>query len=78
MDIWTVPLIFVVLIICAIGFVSVRKLSKLDPVIRGKDSAIPEAIEEHPFALNPIIWVILVGVIFMSIVITYYAASSSY
>ena len=61
MDIWTVPLVFVIVIICLIGFASVRKWHRADPVVNGQDSAIPEAIEEHPFTLNPIIWVILVA-----------------
>ena len=34
------------------------------------------AIEEHPFTLNPIIWIVLVAVFFIGIVIFYYAASS--
>ena len=47
-------------------------------LVNGQDSAIPKAIEEHPFTLNPIIWVIAVAGIFMFIVIFYYATSSSY
>ncbi|WP_318615974.1 hypothetical protein [Sporosarcina sp. YIM B06819] len=78
MDIWTVPMIIIITIICAIGLASVRKWHRVDPVVDGEDSAIPEAIEEHPFTLNPIIWVILVALMFMFIVIFYYAASSSY
>lgn len=76
MDIWTVPLIIVILIICLIGIKSVRKWNKADPVVDGKDSSIPEAIEDHPFTLNPIIWVILVASAFTFIVIFYYATSS--
>ena len=76
MDIWTGPLIVVVLIICMIGIASVRKWHRADAVVDGQDSAIPEAIEDHPFTLNPIIWVILVAAFFMGIVIFYYATSS--
>lgn len=78
MDIWIVPMIIVVAIICAIGLASARKMHRTDAAVNGQDSAIPKAIEEHPFTLNPIIWVIAVAGIFMFIVIFYYAASSSY
>lgn len=75
MDIWTVPLIFVVLLILMIGFLSIRKWKKVDAVLQAKDNPIPEAIEEHPFTLNPIFWVILVATFFTGIVIFYYATS---
>ncbi|MBE1553635.1 hypothetical protein [Sporosarcina limicola] len=76
MDIWTIPLIIVVIIICMIGFASVRKWNKVEHVVNGQDDAIPEAIEEHPFTLNPILWVILIATLFTGIVIFYYATSS--
>jgi hypothetical protein len=47
----------------------------MDPVVHGKDSQVPEAIEEHPYTLNPIFWVILVATFFIGIVIFYYATS---
>ncbi len=75
MDIWTVPLVIVVLIICLIGFVSVRKWNKANVVVEVQDSQIPAEMEDHPFTLNPIIWVILVAVLFMLTVIFYYATS---
>ncbi|MBO0585952.1 hypothetical protein [Sporosarcina sp. E16_8] len=75
MDIWTVPLITIVLIICIIGFIAVKKWSKV-PVVEVQDNQIPGPIEEHPFTLNPIIWIALVAVFFIGIVIFYYAASS--
>ncbi|MEK3935272.1 hypothetical protein MKY41_08085 [Sporosarcina sp. FSL W7-1349] len=78
MDIWSIPLAIVVLIVTAITIWSVRKWQSGDPVVNGRDSQIPEAIEEHPFTLNPILWVILVAVFFIGIVIFYYAFSSSY
>lgn len=78
MDIWIVPMIIVVAIICAIGLASARKWHRADASVNGQDSAIPKVIEEHPFTLNPIIWVIAVAGIFMFIVIFYYATSSSY
>ncbi|WP_203246061.1 hypothetical protein [Sporosarcina beigongshangi] len=77
MDIWVVPMIIVVLIICLIGLMSARKTRQPNTVANGQDSAIPEVIENHPFTLNPIIWVILVAASFIFIVIFYYAASSN-
>ncbi len=78
MGIWIVPMIIVVTVICTIALASARKLHRVNATVNGQDSAIPKAIEEHPFTLNPIIWVIAVAGIFMFIVIFYYATSSSY
>lgn len=76
MGIWAVPLIIVVLIICMIGFVSVKKWNKAEAVIGAQGSQITAESEDHPFTLNPIIWVALVAVFFIGIVIFYYATSS--
>ena len=76
LDVWTVPLITVVLIICIIGFISVKKWRKASVVVNGQDNQTSGPIEEHPFTLNPIIWITLVAVFFIGIVIFYYAASS--
>ncbi len=78
MDIWVFPMIIVVAIICTIALASARKWHRADATVNGQDSAIPKAIEEHPFSMNPIIWVIAVAGAFMFIVIFYYATSSSY
>lgn len=74
MDVWAVPLIGVVVIICLISIVSVRKSNKASAMVKGR-TEINDAIEDHPFTLNPILWVILVATIFVGIVIVYYAAS---
>ncbi len=76
MDVWTVPLITVVLIICIIGFISVKKWNKAASVADGQDNQISGPIEEHPFTLNPMFWIVLVAVFFIGIVIFYYATSS--
>ena len=76
MDVWTVPFISVVLIICIIGLISAKKWNKAEVVVDGQDNQISGPIEEHPFTLNPIIWIVLVAVFFIGIVIFYYAASS--
>lgn len=74
MDIWTGPLIFVIVIICLISIFAVRKSSRGAPEKEGR-SEINSAIVEHPFTLNPLLWIILIAVTFMGIVITYYATS---
>lgn len=76
MDVWTVPFIIVVLVICIISFIAVKKWNKATVVVDGQDDQISGPIEEHPFTLNPIIWIVLVAVFFIGIVIFYYAASS--
>ncbi|WP_186669393.1 hypothetical protein [Sporosarcina sp. BP05] len=76
MDVWTVPLITVALIISIIGFIAVMKWRKASVLAEGPDNHISGPIEEHPFNLNPIIWIVLVAVLFIGIVIFYYAASS--
>ncbi|AMQ07396.1 MULTISPECIES: hypothetical protein [Sporosarcina] len=76
MDVWTVPFIIVVLVICIISFIAVKKWNKVTVVVDGQDDQISGPIEEHPFTLNPIIWIVLVAVFFIGIVIFYYAASS--
>ena len=74
MDIWAGSLSVVTVIICLISIFAVRKSSKLKSVVEGENE-ISEAIAEHPFTLNPIIWVILVATVFIGIVIVYYATS---
>ena len=74
MDIWTGPLVVVIIIICLISIAAVRKSSKEVPMVEGR-TEIKEVIEDHPFSLNPILWIILVAAVFMGIVIVYYATS---
>lgn len=77
MGIWTGPLIIVAVTISLISIAAIRKSSKMASLVDGRDE-IAEAIEEHPFTLNPIIWVIMVAVIFIGIVIFYYATTPFY
>ena len=74
MAIWTIPLIFVTLLICLISYLSVRKSSKARAMVEGR-TEINETIENHPFTLNPVIWIILIAAFFIGIVIFYYATS---
>lgn len=72
--VWTTPLIIVTGILAWITIASIRKTSKLSSLTSGRDE-ISETVEEHPFTLNPIIWIILVATVFIGIVIVYYAAN---
>lgn len=74
MDIWTGPLIIVIVIICLISIFAVRKSSREVREVEGR-TEINSAIVKHPFTLNPLLWIILIAVTFMGIVITYYATS---
>ncbi|WP_172369847.1 hypothetical protein [Sporosarcina jiandibaonis] len=73
MDIWTIPFIVVVIIIIAICIATVKKTSRAVGILNEKDAAIPKAVEDHPFTLNPIFWIILVASMFIGIMILYYA-----
>lgn len=75
-DIWTIPLILVILLICAIGYGATRKGAEAAPNREGRDRAVPNAVQQHPFTLNPVMWVIFIFLLFMGIVIFYYSASS--
>lgn len=76
MDIWTIPFAIVVIIICAIGIISARKSSRATAgFLNERDAEMPKAIENHPFTLNPILWIIMVATLFIGIIIFYYAFS---
>ncbi|MCM3710103.1 hypothetical protein [Sporosarcina luteola] len=77
MAIWIIPLGIVFVIIGVIGWKAVSKwdaiaATSFDP----QDHRIEEAVEDHPFSLNPIIWVIGVAALFILFVIFFYWASS--
>lgn len=75
MDIWFIPTLITAGIIIFIGILSVRKTWQFDTQLEREDT-IPQKIAEHPFTLNPIIWIIFVALAFMGIVIVYYATAS--
>ena len=76
MDIWTIPFIIVVIIICAISLISAQKSNRAATgFLNEKDAEMPKAVENHPFTLNPILWIILVAALFIGIIILYYAFS---
>lgn len=74
LTVWVMPFLIVSFLLVWITVSSIRKTSKLASLTDGRDE-ISENVEEHPFTLNPIIWIILIASIFMGIVIVYYAAS---
>lgn len=77
MAIWFFPIAIVFVIIGIIGWKAVRKWDAIAATSFDKqDHRIPEAVEDHPFSLNPIIWVIGVAALFILCVIFYYWASS--
>lgn len=76
-DVWVWPLAVVTAIIVWISVKSVVRTRKsMQFELNEQDAPIPDAIEDHPFTLNPILWVILIATIFSFIVIFYYWASS--
>jgi hypothetical protein len=75
MDIWTIPFIIVVIIIITICILAFKKTSRAVGILNEKNAEIPEAVEDHPFTLNPILWIILVAALFVGIIILYYAFS---
>ncbi len=74
MTVWFVPFIIVTIMLAWVTIASIRKTSKLNALTSGRDE-ISETVEEHPFTLNPIVWIILIATVFMGIVIVYYAAN---
>lgn len=76
MDIWLIPVVIVIAISAFIAVKSVRNWNS--PVVRlnEQDQRIPEAIEDHPFTVNPIIWIIAIVSLFVLFIIFYYWASS--
>ena len=76
MDIWTIPFIIVVIIICAISIISAQKSRRASVgLLNERDAEMPKAVEDHPFTLNPILWIIMVAALFIGIMILYYAFS---
>ncbi|EGQ27120.1 hypothetical protein ABZ756_06835 [Mammaliicoccus sciuri] len=73
-DIWLWPMIFVSAIMLWICLAAVRKSSR-SLQLNEKDQ-IPETVAEHPYTINPILWIILIATFFALFVIFYYWASS--
>jgi formate hydrogenlyase subunit 3/multisubunit Na+/H+ antiporter MnhD subunit len=77
MGIWTWPLLGVILIISAIGFYSTLSIMKFENRRKQvNDSPVSQAVKEHPYTMNPVVWVLVAALVFISVIIAYYAASS--
>ncbi|MFL0581306.1 short-chain dehydrogenase [Solibacillus silvestris] len=73
--IWLYPTIFVVILLCFIGYyLTVRVGHNIEGSGQERDSEVPEEIQEHPFLLNPIILSYAVFGTFTGIIIFYYWA----
>ena len=78
MGLWTWPLLGVIIIIGAIGFYTTRRIMVFERKReQTNDSPIPVAIKDHPFTLNPIILVYIAALVFVTILIGYFYATSS-
>jgi hypothetical protein len=77
MAIWIFPLVIVFGII---GFIGWKAMKTWDAIaatsFEEQDHRIPKAVEEHPFTMNPVIWIIAVAALFILFVIFFYWASS--
>ena len=73
-DVWTGPIVIVFVIVAGIALFSLRKKPRYNPdgVLNRQDRSVAEPIEDHPFAFNPILLVILVVTLFIGMVIMYY------
>jgi len=80
MGIWTIwiwPLLSVILLIVIAAYYATRQVTLLENRRKQvNDTPIPQAVKEHPYSLNPVVWVYVSALVFIAIVIAYYAASS--
>lgn len=72
-DIWLWPMVIVTVIMLAIGAAGVRKTTRSFQL--NEKNRIPDAAAEHPYAMNPLLWIIIVAAAFIFLVIFYYWAS---
>lgn len=80
MGMWTWPLLGVIFIISAMGFYATWRIMVFERRRQqAHDAPVPKSVKEHPFVLNPIIWVYLVATVFVvSLLIFYYMTSLPY
>lgn len=73
MSIWVIPALIVIFLIGVFSYLSTLHIARqTESRAQTNDTPIPEALKNHPTALNPIIWVYIVVGIFFVIMITYY------
>jgi len=76
-NMWVWPLLGVMFLIGVIGYYATRQITLLENRRQQvNDTPIPQAIKEHPYSLNPIVWVYVASLVFITVVIGYYWASS--
>lgn len=79
MGMWTIPAIIVVVLISVFAYMSTLHVAKeTERRAQPNDTPIPEALKNHPTALNPIIWVYVVVGLFFTIIIFYNWAKYRY
>ncbi|PIC64373.1 hypothetical protein CSV79_07030 [Sporosarcina sp. P13] len=72
-DIWLWPMVItsgIMILVCIAGIRKSNQSMQLSETNR-----IPETAAEHPFTMNPLLWIILIASFFIFIVIFYYWAS---
>ncbi|MDV6376870.1 hypothetical protein ORD22_01145 [Sporosarcina sp. GW1-11] len=72
-DIWLWPMVIALGIMVLIGVAGIEKYSK--SLRLNETDRIPETAAEHPFTMNPLLWIIVIASFFIIIVIFYYWAS---
>lgn len=72
-DMWLWPMVIVTVIMVGICAAGIRK-SRRSFQLNAKNQ-IPDMAAEHPFTMNPLLWIILIASFFIFIVIFYYWAS---
>lgn len=79
MSIWTWPLIGAIVIIGSISFIATRRIMTLETRrAQNNDTPVSQAVKDHPYTMNPIFWVYAVALIFISLVILFYATTTTY
>ncbi|AXH98553.1 hypothetical protein DV702_01800 [Sporosarcina sp. PTS2304] len=72
-DIWLWPMVIAFGVMVWICIAGIRKTSKSFQL--NVTNRIPETAADHPFTMNPLLWIIFVASLFIFIVIFYYWAS---
>lgn len=76
MSVWVIPTMIVIVLISLFSYLSTLHVAKqTERRAQTNDTPIPEAIRDHPTALNPIIWVyVVVGLFFVIMIFSLWAS----
>ncbi|WP_158232719.1 hypothetical protein [Sporosarcina sp. P17b] len=66
-------MIIVTVVMLGIGIAGVRKTSRSFQL--NEKNKIPDTAAEHPYAMNPLLWIIIIASAFIFIIVFYYWAS---